>query len=125
MVFGTIEILASIVVALAVIKFFFIFTSPNKWLNFAKKVYAKPKIVSYVSLILAAVVLYYLVLAGIGIIEILAVMAFLALLIASSLAAYMKKLMKGIDFKDILKVQWLPIVAWVALIIWGIVALFF
>lgn len=64
-------------------------------------------------------------LAGIGIVEIFAVMAFLALLIASSLAAYMKKLMKGIDFKDILKEQWLPIVAWVALTIWGIVALFF
>ena len=125
MVFGTIEILATIVVALAVVKFFFIFTSPNKWLNFAKKVYAKPKVVSYVSLILAAVVLYYLVLAGIGIVEIFAVMAFLSLLIASTLAAYMKKLMKGIDFKDILKEQWLPIVVWVALTIWGIVALFF
>ena len=124
MAFGTIEILASIVVALAVIKFFFIFTSPNKWLNFAKKVYAKPKIVSYVSLILASVVLYYIVLAGIGIVEILAVMAFLACLIASTLAPYMGKLLKGVSFDKIVKEAWLVIVAWLALIIWGIIALF-
>lgn len=45
MVSGTIEILASIVVLLSVVKFFFIFTAPNKWLNFAKKVYSKPKVV--------------------------------------------------------------------------------
>ena len=80
MAFGALEILALILIVIGIIKMVVILIiSPKTWFKFAKKVYTKPTIVSIVALILGAVVLYYLVGAGVTIIHILAVMVFLAL----------------------------------------------
>jgi hypothetical protein len=92
-------------------------------MNFAKKVYSNPNIASWVALILALVVLYYLVQAGITITTILAVTVFVALVFIAGLASYVKKIIKDVNLKTILKDQWYYVLLWLALIIWGIVEL--
>lgn len=123
MTFGTIETIATIIIAIAVIKLLVLSISPEVWYAFARKLYAKPKITSFIALLLAAVVLFFLQRAGTGIIEIFAVMLFVSLLMVVSLARYVKTI---IDFytkkskKKIWKEHWLDILAWIALLIWGI-----
>lgn len=117
------SILAWIIIAASLVKMITILISPNAWINFVKNFYNKPQLTSWIGLILAAVVLYLLINAGITIIEILAVMVFLALLMIAGLASYMPKLLKGVNLKKILAEQWYYVIAWLALIIWGILEL--
>ena len=127
MIFGTIETLASIIIAIAVIKLLVLSISPKAWYTFAGKLYSKPKVTSIIALLFAAVVLYFLQKAGTGIIEIFAVMLFVSLLMVISIARYAKTI---IDFytkkstKKIWKEHWIDILVWSVLLIWGIKALF-
>ena len=123
MAIGILATLAWIIIALSLIKMLVILVSAKTWLNFAKKVYNKPQITSWIALILAAVVLYYIVQAGMTIIQILAVTAFVALLLMAGLSSYVKKIIKDVKLKAIFKEQWYYVLAWLALIIWGIVEL--
>jgi len=123
-----IDVMALIVLLVVSIKIVVILIKPNAWVNFTTKVWAKPKLLMIVSLILAALSLMYLIGAGVTIVHIFATMLFIALLGAVGVAIYSKevvslaqKLMKD---KTIIKKSWLYIAIWIALIIWGFYALF-
>lgn len=129
MAFTSIEIIALVMIVLAVIKIGVLLVNPKSWMNFAKNLYSKPKAVSSVALILAAIVLYYLIQSGLGIVEILAVTAFVSLLILVGLAKEIKPLMKKYDAiirkGNLWKENWLYTLIWVILLIWGVKELFF
>lgn len=122
MVLGTIEILALIIAVVAAIKILVILVKPRAWLGVVKAVYKSPMITMIISVILAAVVLYYLNNSGISIVQIFAVMLFIALLGAVGVSAYYKEVSGVISnmLKDrkILKKAWLSILIWILLIIW-------
>ncbi|MBU0957991.1 MAG: hypothetical protein KKF56_04240 [Nanoarchaeota archaeon] len=127
MAFTTVEIFALIIAIVSAIKILVIIWNPGKWIDGVKKLYVNPVVTSVVSLILAGVVLYYL-LAEVTIVQIFAVLLFVALLAGSSLAVYSNeffglasKMMKG----DVLKRAWLPILIWVGLIVWVLKVLLF
>jgi hypothetical protein len=123
MAIGTLELLAWIIIVASLIKMIIILVSAKSWMNFAKKVYDKPQLTSWIALILAAVVLYYLIGAGITITQILAVTVFMALLFMAGLSSYIKKIIKDVNLKTVLKEQWYYVLAWLALIVWGIIEL--
>jgi|TARA_Y100000310_G_scaffold327912_1_gene395077 hypothetical protein len=129
MTFTSIEIIALVVIVLAVIKMIVLLVKPKAWMDFAKKVYSKPSITSSAAFILAAIVLYYLIQSGINIVEILAVTAFVALLVMVALAKEVGPLMKKYEAMikkgNLWKEYWLYTLVWVALLVWGIWELFF
>ena len=94
MVYTAVENIALIVIVAGLIKMFVLLIKPQAWMNFAKRIYSKPQIVKFIGLILAVVVFYYLYGAGITVIEILAVTAFLALLMIIALAGEVEYLIK-------------------------------
>ncbi len=124
MTLGTIEVMALIVVVAAAIKILVILVKPKAWVGIVKKIWVNSALVGIVSLVLAAVVLYYLMQAGITIVQIFAVMLFIALLAAVSAAVYSKEIMglaqKLLKDKNILKKAWLAILVWIILIIWAL-----
>jgi len=120
---GTIETLASIIIALAFIKLIVIFTSPHSWYGFVKKIYSHPNIMTISALVLASVVLYYLLGAGITIVDIFAVMLFVILIMVVGIARYANEMMDWIlkkDPKKMLREMWLYILIWVVLLVWAI-----
>jgi hypothetical protein len=123
MAFTTIEIIALFLIIISLVKIVVILIKPEEWVNFAKKLYLKPKIITAIFLLLAALTLYALVSSGVGIITILAVTLFVAFLVGASLAPYLGQLITTIDPDDIVKRNWWYIIIWVALLVWGIIAL--
>lgn len=122
-----IEIIALIILVAAAIKILVILIKPSSWMGMARTVWKQPALTAIVSLILAAIVLYYL-LQEITIIQIFAVMAFVALLAALSMAAYSAEIIalgqKMLKDKAVVKKAWLSIVVWIVLIAWGFYVLF-
>jgi len=125
MTLGTLEILATIIIAVSLIKIVVLLVNPKIWLTFSKRIYRRPHITKVVSLILAAIVLYYLVISGISIVEVLAVSLFVSLMLAAGLSDYGEDIINKIRRKDILKDFWLYTLAWLVLIVWGIKKIFF
>ncbi len=120
--FGTIEILALILIAITAIKLLIFIVNPHWWYSFIEKVYSSPAITSLIAFILAMIVLYFLILSGITIVEILAVSLFIALLIAIGFAKYANKLIPWIrdqNIVSVLKELWLYTLVWLLLIAWG------
>lgn len=124
---GAIEIFALVVAVFAGAKLIVILVKPRSWMNFAKTVWKNPMITMIVSLILAAVVLYYL-LQELTIIHIFAVMLFLMLLAAVSMAAYSAEMFamadKLLKNKAVVKKAWLSILVWAILVLWALKELF-
>jgi len=119
-----IEIIALVLIVLAALK---ILLMPKIWMKVIKFLYAKPKALFIVELILAGLVLYYLLQSGFSIVQILAVMSFGALLTALSFAWFGKETLKWakeVVKKGIWKKAWLIILIWLALIVWGALELF-
>ena len=126
MPFGTLETLAAIIIVLSVIKLVVLFISPKSLYGFARKIYSHPNVMSISALVLAAVVLYYLINAGITIVDIFAVMLFIVLIMVVGIARYANEMMDLVlkkDPKNMLKEMWLYILIWVILLVWGIVEL--
>lgn len=123
-----IEIFALIVVILGVIKLIVIAINANSWTSVVRFIFAKPMLTGIVSLVLAAVVLYYL-LAEISIVYIFGVMLFFMFIMLASYAVFSKELINMLNSLmkqgNIMKRVWLIIVIWIALIIWVLYALFF
>ena len=120
--FGIIEILALILIAITAIKLLVFLVKPQWWYSFIEKVYSNPPVTSLFAFVLAMVVLYFLVLSGISIVEILAVSLFIALLIAVGFAKYADKLIPWVREQNIvlvLKEIWLYTLVWLLLIAWG------
>lgn len=128
MAFTSIEIIALILIIVSVIKLLVLLISPKSWMGFAKKVWTSPVVAAIVCFLLAALVLYYLV-QEITIVQILAVMAFMALFIAIGFVGHVKDLFKKYDKKIKTKTlwkngMWLYALLWLALIVWGAIVLF-
>ncbi len=123
-----IEIIALIIIVFSAIKILVLLVKPQAWMNFAKKIWANSGVTSVIALILAAIVLYYLIQGGMTIVQILAVTAFVALLMAVGLVRHVKGLIseyeKDIKAKTMWKKYWLYTLIWVALLAWGAYVLF-
>ncbi|MDW3094815.1 MAG: hypothetical protein R8G33_03995 [Gammaproteobacteria bacterium] len=120
---SVIEILASILIILAVVKVIILILNPQIWLNFISKIYTVPIVMTVIGFILSVLVLYFIVNAGISIVEILAVCLFIALLMLTGLANYAGDLVAWIKQQEIVNViknLWLYSAMWLFLIIWGI-----
>lgn len=129
MVFTAVETIALVLIVLSVVKMLVLLVNPKSWMNFAKGVYSKPDVTSFGAFILAAIVLYYLIQSGITIVEVLAVTAFVGLLIMVGLAKEVKPLIKKYEAMikkgNLWKEYWLYSLIWVLLLVWGIKELFF
>ncbi len=119
---GVIEIFALIVAVIAIIKILFIIVKPKSWMNLVKPFYSVPMLTSIVALLLSAVVLYYLVQSGITIVQIFAVMLFVALIACVSVSVYFKEVIgvgeKILKEKKFIRKAWLSIIIWLILSIW-------
>tara|TARA_Y100000310_G_C20617708_1_gene781539 strand:+ start:902 stop:1285 length:384 start_codon:yes stop_codon:yes gene_type:complete len=117
-----VEIIALIVAIAIAVKILVILINPGIWMQkVVRPVYGRPILTTTISIILAAVVLNYL-LAEITIVQIFAVMGFLALIIAIGALAYSNELLafaeKMLKDKAIIKKAWISILIWIALTIW-------
>ena len=123
MAYTPIEIIAWVVIIASAIKMIVLLVNPMAWMNFAKKLYAKPSAVKVVAFILAGIVLYYRLAGGITIVQIIAVTAFIALLLAIGLASEVAGLMKKFDVMikkgNLWKEYWFYSLLWIILLIWA------
>ena len=122
MTFGPLEIISALVIAFATAKLLVVSVSPRRWFDFAGLIYANPSMTSAVAAALAGLVLYFLVDSGITIVEILAVWAFLALLLIAGLARYAGEIIHWASERPVatwLREQWFPTAVWIALLVWG------
>jgi len=123
-----VETIALILVVAVVIKLVVLFIKPKSWMNFATKLWSNPSLTRVILLVLSAIVFYYLI-QEITIVQILAIMAFVSLLIGigftnnikSLISIYKKQKKKG----NLLKEYWLLILIWIFLLAWGAKELFF
>ncbi len=124
-----IEVMALILALFSAVKLVAILLKPKFWMdNVAKKLWARPGIVSLVSLVIAAISLMFL-LKELTVVQIFAVMFFFTGLMAMGFAPYSKDMLALIEERmakdrDILKKNWLAIIVWSVLIIWVLCALF-
>jgi hypothetical protein len=121
-----IEIIATILIIASAIKIVVILIKPSSWANMIKKVWINPMIMSGISLVLAAVVLYYL-LQEVTIVQILAVTAFIGLFMAVGIGMYAKEVISMANKmlkKGIMKKAWLYTILWIVLLAWGAKELF-
>ena len=84
--------------------------------------------VSAIGVFLSIAVLYFLISAGITIIDILAVCLFFSLLLITGLANYAEGIIEWVREQEIeflVKRLWIYTIAWVLLVVWGVYALFF
>ncbi|KKK67488.1 hypothetical protein LCGC14_2953570 [marine sediment metagenome] len=127
MAFNAVEIIALVLVLLVIVKLLIVSFSPKSWLGLVKALYSTPVILFFVELILAAIVFYYL-LQQLTIIQIMAAIALGALLTGMSFAIYGKETIawgtKLLRDKSFLRKAWLPILIWLALAVWTLMALF-
>lgn len=122
-----IGIIALILIIVSAIKIIVILVNPKSWADIVKKIWANPMVMSIVSLILAAIVLYYLIQSGLTIVQILAVTAFVGLLMAVGIGIYANEVISMATKmlkKGILKKAWLYTIIWIALLVWGAYELF-
>lgn len=128
MAFTPVETIACVLIAIAAIKMVVLLIKPMAWMNFAKSIYVKPWITKVISLLLAAVVLYYLIDSGLSIIQILAVCAFVAMLfvmgLAEDITPFIKKYESQIKAGKMWQKHWLYTLIWIALLVWGVLVLF-
>jgi hypothetical protein len=123
MKFGTLEILSLMLITIAIIKVIVFIVNPSFWYSFVEKLYARPRVTSIVSLLLAGLVLYLLIISGVTVTEILAVSLFIMLLIVTGIAKYADIIIawsreQGIVF--IVKELWLYTLVWLLLLAWGV-----
>ena len=123
-----IEIMALVVVLLGGIKLIVFAINPKSWMKVVDSVFSRPMLTTVVSLILGALVLWFL-LKEITIVQIFGAMLFFMFLMALGWSAYSKEMLafskKVLKQKDLLKRSWLILVIWIVLLIWVLYALFF
>lgn len=127
MTFNAIEIAALVIVVLSLIKVIIVVFNARAWAKVVKFLYGNATMTFIVELILAAVLFYYLI-QQLTIVQIMAVIALGALLTGMTFAVYGKETVawasKLLNTRTLLKRAWLPILIWLALVIWALVELF-
>ncbi|MFQ5662175.1 MAG: hypothetical protein ACE5F2_02915 [Candidatus Paceibacteria bacterium] len=124
-----IETIALIAAIVTIIKILVVMKDPSIWMRkVSLPVLKSGKTGVAISLILAAVVLWYL-LESLTIIDIYAVAAFISLLIMTGFMAYPKKMATMMEQfgkdKHLIEKSWLQILVWLALSVWVLKVLFF
>ena len=110
------KVIAATLIAFSAIKLLFVLVDVRAWVRFARRLYANPVVTSVVALLLAAIVLYLLLAAGMSIVQILAVCVFVVLLLVVGIAPYANELFAWLDRQDLgamIKRQWLYTLIWV------------
>jgi len=119
---ASIEIIALAVILLAAIKMIVLLVSPKSWMNFAKGIWSNVVLVQIVSFLFAAIVFYYL-LQQMTIVQILAVVAFVFLLLVFGIAPeagfLLRKYEAQIKQGKLWKQYWLYALVWLLLLAWG------
>ncbi len=122
-----IEWFALVIVAVSAIKIIVLLINPKAWWGLVKEIWSVPVLTGVIAFILATIVLYYLTLT-ISIVEIFAVLLFLALLAAVGISVYHKEVLKVgeklLKDKKILAKSWFYILIWTALIVWALISIF-
>jgi len=114
----------ALVAAVAVlVKILTIIIKPKAWLNLTEKIWKAPNIVMFVCLVLAAFVFYNLI-QELTMVEIFAVILFVALLGGVSIASYHKEFMgvasKMLKDRKSLRKAWISLVVWLFLALWAL-----
>ncbi|MBL7051907.1 MAG: hypothetical protein ISS01_02355 [Nanoarchaeota archaeon] len=124
---NAIEIMALIVVVLGLVKMVVIFKDPKQWMVVVNFFFKRPKITMWASAVLAVVTLW-LLLQTLSIVQIFGVLLFMMFLYLMTFAAYSKELLQMINKllkdKNMIRKAMLPIVIWIALMLWALYALF-
>jgi len=130
MVLSSIEILALIVVVIAVIKLVVVLIKPKAWYNgVIRPIYSVPTLTTIVAFILAVVVLTYLI-SQLTMTQIFASMLFVILLMVMSFATFSKEVLAMAQklYKEgvtsILRRAWFQIIIWLILLIWVVREIF-
>lgn len=127
MAFTSIEIIALVLIVVVAIKMLVLLVKPKAWMNFAKAIYKKKAVAVMIGLVLGGVVLYYLI-QELTIVQILAVIAFMAALfmigLSGSASDLIKKYEGQIKRGKLWKENWFYTLLWIALIVWGALVLF-
>ncbi len=115
----SLKTLALIVIAIFVIKMVVLLVKPKAWMDLAEKIYMNTIVTVIVSVILGYLVLGSLVEAGITYVQIFAVISFVILLFALSIAIYAKEMIalgrNLINSGSLWKKAWFPVLVWVVL----------
>ena len=122
----SLEWIVTLFAILGITKFIVILVRREKWWPITRGVYGNPQIFRFVFLILAAVVFYFLI-QELNIVEILAVATFFALLMAFGFTTYSKEILElaqKIIKKGFSGWQWLVILIWAVLLLWGLYEIF-
>lgn len=126
MAFTPVEIIALVFAIAVLLKIVIVLVNRDSYVSFAKTIYKSPKILMFAELVLAAIILYYLLM-ELSIVQIFAAIVLGALLTGVSFAVYAKEIMPAVlraVKKDALKRAWLVIIVWLALMAWVLYALF-
>lgn len=121
---NTLEILAVFMIVLAVIKLIVLYTKPEIWIKAVKKMFAFPQVSALIALSLAGVVLFFLLNAGIRLVDILVVTLFISLMMMAGLAPFSDDLFTWIEKQDLhglLNKMWLYSLVWVVLLVGAVV----
>lgn len=116
------EILAALLILFSLTKLAVVMVKPRAWLGFAKRLYTNPQVTSLVALVVSGTLLHLLVRSGLDIVQILAVCLFVVCLMIVGVAPYAPQLFAWFETQDaeqLVKRQWLYVVAWVLLLLWG------
>lgn len=128
MAFTSIETIALIVIIVAMIKMLVLLIKPIAWMDFANGFYKKTALAQLIVFVLAVIVFYYLI-QEFTVVQILAVTAFIALLmmlaLAKDLDSFVSKFKARIKKGTIWKQYWFYTLIWLVLLAWGIKELFF
>ena len=123
-----IEWMAAIIAVGLIVKLVVVMISPKAWLKTVTPLYSNSVVLMIVGLILSGGSLYYLLDAGMSIVDLFAALFFLGSLALVTIAGYSKELLslgKKLIQKGLMKRMWLAIIIWIALSIWAIKELFF
>ena len=122
---NAVEILALILAIMVLLKLVTFLIKPNAWFNFAKGMTKHVHWMTFIYVVLAVIVGYY-VFSAFTVVQVGAVTLFASLLFGIAWIPHMKKLLKNKkDFtKDILHRYWLAFLIWIVFAIWIIVSLF-
>jgi len=128
MVLTTIEIIALALAGISVIKILILLVNPKTWLGLIKKIYGQQVLMTVIGLVISGGLLYLLIDNGMNIVQIFAVMAFMAFFMMIGFAIYSKGMIKMaqgmLKGKGFLKNAWFYLLLWIGLIVWVVLEIF-
>lgn len=126
---GAIELMATIISVIILVKLLIILVNPKAWMNFADGLMKNTGVLYFVAIIISAVSGYYL-LQVLTIVQLMASMLFFVGLFMLSLIPFYEPLFKEArkmlkDGSTIWKLFWLPILIWGALSVYTLLVLYY